>query len=311
MSHYATPFIVANLGCEMIYVVEQRLKAQNIPLDKSDRVLTDIVAVLFHPKLLDELFIPQPVATQGVIKQLLKDISATSIMKLDDYSMSKLWDLMTMIYKWQLSVATNKNIFDITRRHLKSVANVLPHYFSRFIIEEALSRFNNLWHIFTEDDYKCLHNTMILWFSEYHTKISVLLRLGLQKKDGTFSLPATIDPKMLENLGENIYKYDIKKNPVEEYESRCTDFNEISCLLPNVQKGSPKDVVELQLPIEFGSQVSKRKTIEISRITQFESIATNVKNKMAHDLTFCPDMPKSTQEDLLDMLDDINPSQDE
>ncbi|KAI8439288.1 hypothetical protein MSG28_013121 [Choristoneura fumiferana] len=37
MSHFATPCIVVNLGCEMIYVIEQRLKAQNIPAEKSER----------------------------------------------------------------------------------------------------------------------------------------------------------------------------------------------------------------------------------------------------------------------------------
>ncbi|XP_049876224.1 protein OSCP1 [Pectinophora gossypiella] len=303
MSHFATPFIVVNLGCEMIYVVDQRLKAQNITLDKSERVLTDIVTVLLHPKLLDELFIPQPVATHTVIKQLLQDISATSIMKLDDYSMSKLWDLMTMIFKWQLSVTTNQNIFDITRRHLKSVATIMPIYFSKFTIEQAMIRFEYLAQRFTDDDYKCLHNTMILWFSEYHTKISVLLRLGLQKKDGTFSLPATIETKILQNLGENIYKHDNKKNPVEEYESRCSDSNEISCLLPSIEKTTSKPVIELQLPIQLGNQDSKKKTLELTRDTKFESIDTNVKSKINTDLTFVPDIPKSTHEDLLDMLE--------
>lgn len=259
--------------------------------------------MLLHPKLLDELFIPQPVATHAVIKQLLQDISGTTIMKLDDYSMSKLWDLMTMIFKWQLSVATNQNIFDISRRHLKNVATVMPQYFSKCIIESAMRRFEYLGQRFTDDDYKCLSNTMILWFSEYHTKISVLLRLGLQRKDGTFSLPATLNPKILQNLGENIYKYDNKKNPIEVYESRCSDTNEISCLLASMEKEPAKTrVVELQLPIEFGSNESKKKTLEISRDTHFESIDINVKSR-SNDLSFTPSMPKSAQEDLLDMLE--------
>ncbi|KAL0821634.1 hypothetical protein ABMA28_005075 [Loxostege sticticalis] len=301
MSHFATPFIVVNLGCEMVYVIDQRLRAQNITPDKSERVLTDVVTVLLHPKLLDELFIPQPVATHVVIKQLLQDISATSIMKLDDYSMSKLWDLMTMIFKWQLSVATNQNIFDISRRHLRSVATLMPQYFPKCIIEQAMRRFESLAQKFSDDDYKSLSNTLILWFSEYHTKISVLLRLGLQKKDGTFSLPATISPRILQNLGENIYIYDNKKNPADVYESKCADTCEITCLLGTIDPTPSKQgVIELHLPIEFGKGETK-KTIELARDTHFESISTNVKIKNT-ELTFTPDIPKSTQEDLLDML---------
>lgn len=227
-------------------------------------------------------------------------------MKLDEYSMSKLWDLMTMIFKWQLSVAINQNIFDLSRRHLRGVATLMPQYFSKCIIEQAMRRFESLAQRFTDNDYKCLSNTMILWFSEYHTKISVLLRLGLQRKDGTFSLPATINPKILQNLGENIYKYDNRKNPIEDYESRCTDTQEISCLLGPIEKASSKNtVVEIQLPIELGSE-NKTKKIEIVRDTQFETINTNVKTNISTDLTFVPNIPKTPQEDLLDMLENVN-----
>ncbi|XP_072945056.1 protein OSCP1 [Epargyreus clarus] len=306
MSHFATPFIVVNLGCEMVYIIDQRLKSQNISLDKSERVLTDIVTVLLHPKLLDELFIPQPVATHAVIKQLLQDISTTTIMKLDDYSMSKLWDLMTMIYKWQLSVTTSQNIFDITQRHLRSVVKLLPEYFSIGIIEQCMKKFEKLYKKFTDDDYKSLCSTLILWFSEYHTKISVLLRLGLQKKDGTFSLPSALNPRILKNLGENIYKYDSKKNSVEEYENHCSDTNEIRCLLATIEKASTKQgIIELQLPIELDKGSSEKKVIEISKNMQFEHINTSVKNK-EFDLTYSVDVPRSAQEDLLDMLDNIS-----
>ncbi|KAM3965881.1 LOW QUALITY PROTEIN: organic solute carrier partner 1 [Aphomia sociella] len=303
MSHFATPFIVVNLGCEMVYVIDQRLKAQNIGPDKSERVLTDVVTVLLHPKLLDELFIPQPVATHVVIKQLLQDVSATSIMKLDDYSMKKLWDLMTMIFKWQLSVATNQNIFDITRRHLKNVATIMPQYFPKCIIEEAMRKFQSLAIRFTDDDYKCIINTLILWFSEYHTKISVLLRLGLQRKDGTFNLPSTINLKILHNLGENIYIY-VQKNPMDEYESKCADTSEISCLLATMENVTSKQtIIKIQLPVEFGGSRLKKKTLEIARDTQFESIVPKRKTTMP-DLTFNPNLPNTPQEDLLQMLEE-------
>ncbi|KAL4710858.1 hypothetical protein ACJJTC_002488 [Scirpophaga incertulas] len=309
MSHFATPFVVVNLGCEMIYVVDQRLKAQNIATDKSERVLTDIMTVLLHPKLLDELFIPQPVATHDIIKQLIQDISNTSIMKLDDYSMAKLWDLMTMIFKWQLSVATDQNIFDITRRHLKNVAFLMPHYFLKTIIEQAMRRFEILAQRFTDNDYKSLSNTLILWFSEYHTKISVLIRLGLQKKDGMFNLPSTIDTKILQNLGENIYIYDKKKSAAEDYGNHCSDTIEINCLLGTNSTLADHKTADTEnviyLPIDFGTAATK-KTLSITRnITQFEKLYTNVKVKNT-DLTFIPEIPKSTQESLLDMLDELD-----
>lgn len=228
-------------------------------------------------------------------------------MKLDDYSMNKLWDLMSMIFKWQLSVATNQNIFDITRRHLRSVAMLMPQFFPKTIIEQAMRRFENLSHQFTDDDYKCLNNTLINWFSEYHAKISVLIRLGLQRNDGTFNLPSTITTNLLHNLGDNIYKYDNKKNAIEEFENRCADMNEISCLLASIENVHSKNKVELQLPVEFGATSSEKKTLELSTDVQFKTIDTCVKIKNT-DLTFIPDIPKSPQEDLLEMLGTIGDS---
>lgn len=270
-------------------------------------VLTDITTVLLHPKLLEELFIPQPVATHGVIKQLLQDISATSLMKLDDYSMSKLWDLMTMIYKWQLSIATTQNIFDITRRHLKHVASMQPQYFPKSMVEYAMKRFEELAHKLSDTDYNCLRNTMILWFSEHHTKISVLMRLGLQRKDGTFNMPTTIDRKILQNLGENIYRYDTKKNPIEKYKEQCADTHEISCLLAGIENASTsKNVVELKLPLEFSNKESKKKILELGRNAKFENINTVCVKSVSQDLRFTPEIPKTTQQDLLDLLVDDN-----
>lgn len=266
-------------------------------------VLTDVVSVLLHPKLLDELFIPQPVATHAVIRQLLQDISATSIMKLDDYSMSKLWDLMTMIFKWQLSVATNQTVFDISRRHLRDVGKLMPEYFPKSVFEHALRKFETLSNTFTEEDHNGLCNTLILWFSEYHTKISVLLRLGLQKKDGTFCLPSTLNAVVLKNLGENIYKYDTKK--LEEYESSCIETSEITYLLSSIEiVGSCKaNCVELQLPIDLGNEKFKKKTITLNKNIEYKNITAHVRNKN-NDLTYTANLPSSPQQDLLEMLNE-------
>ncbi|XP_014357714.2 protein OSCP1 [Papilio machaon] len=303
MSHFATPFIVINLGCEMIYVIDQRLKSQNIPMDKSERVLTDIVTVLLHPKLQQELFLPQPVAAHSVIKQLLQDISAASIMKLDEYSMNKLWDLMTMILKWQISITNNHSIFDITRRHLKGVATLMPDNFSKSIFDDVLKQIQVLQEKMSDDAYKCLYNTILLWFSEYHTKISVLLRLGLQNKDGTFNSSTIINPKIAQNLGENIYKYDNKKDSLEEYDKHTSDNNEINCLLAHIEttKNSEKQSIQIKLPLEM--EANSRRILNINK-DYFEKIQTNVIER-GNDLSFVADVPKSPQEDLLKMLNDI------
>ena len=37
MSSFCMPMLIVNMGGEMVYILEQRLHAQNVPLDKSKR----------------------------------------------------------------------------------------------------------------------------------------------------------------------------------------------------------------------------------------------------------------------------------
>ena len=44
---HAMPLLVINLGGEMLYVLEQRLGAQQVKSDKSQRVLCDVIKMMF------------------------------------------------------------------------------------------------------------------------------------------------------------------------------------------------------------------------------------------------------------------------
>lgn len=46
-------FLTLNLGCEMIYVIDQRLNAQSVALDKSATVLRELTEVLLDHKFLN------------------------------------------------------------------------------------------------------------------------------------------------------------------------------------------------------------------------------------------------------------------
>ena len=93
------PLLIANLGGEMIYILEQRLQAQNIALDKSKRgssivlvslfqyyyfnlficpalpaasVLQDVMNAMFSAKFVEELFKPQEVRASVLFKTLFR-----------------------------------------------------------------------------------------------------------------------------------------------------------------------------------------------------------------------------------------------
>ncbi len=41
------PMVIINLGGEMMYILDQRLKAQAIPSDKGSKVLNDVARTMF------------------------------------------------------------------------------------------------------------------------------------------------------------------------------------------------------------------------------------------------------------------------
>ena len=94
------PFIVLNLGSEMIYILDQRLRSQDVTKDRSSKVLQDIVKSLLADRFVEELFRPQPIYTMSATKQIFKKLAHSSIMKLNDQSMQKLYDLMVMGIKY-------------------------------------------------------------------------------------------------------------------------------------------------------------------------------------------------------------------
>ncbi|XP_062557086.1 protein OSCP1 isoform X2 [Armigeres subalbatus] len=197
-------FIILNLGCEMLYVIDQRLKAQAIPLDKSAQVLREITEVLLDPKFLHYISTAYQhnMLTVQQTRILLTDIACCSLMRLDVNSMDKLWDLMIMIFKWQMNL-TNKSaqiLMDLTFRHLDGIGRLIPEMRKQILIDNVKKSLIEMWEPLCEDDQTIVHRRVYKWLKPYTTKISILIRMGLQKSDAN-----------LQDL----------KNQIEQTESEC------------------------------------------------------------------------------------------
>lgn len=78
------PLIVVNMGAEMLYILEQRLKAQNIPADKSCKVLNDVVRTMFDKSYVDKLFTPQELYSVSSTRKIFDRLAHSSIMRLSE-----------------------------------------------------------------------------------------------------------------------------------------------------------------------------------------------------------------------------------
>merc|ERR1740138_676508 len=106
----------------MIYILEQRLHAQNVANNKGQKVLCDVVRTMYYPRLIEELFRPQMMYTSRSTRQIFDRLAHSSIMRLNESSMDKLFDLMTMGFKYQIiSCAEPQQLVEITQNHLENL----------------------------------------------------------------------------------------------------------------------------------------------------------------------------------------------
>uniref|UniRef100_A0A8B9JKC8 Organic solute carrier partner 1a n=1 Tax=Astyanax mexicanus TaxID=7994 RepID=A0A8B9JKC8_ASTMX len=93
MSLRTLPLLVLNMGGEMLYILDQRLRAQHETDDKTQRVLNDIVRSMFSKAFMEELMKPQDLYSQRALRCVLTRLAHTSIMRLNPASMDRVRNL--------------------------------------------------------------------------------------------------------------------------------------------------------------------------------------------------------------------------
>ncbi|XP_037683633.1 protein OSCP1 isoform X3 [Choloepus didactylus] len=205
MSVRTLPLLFLNLGGEMLYILDQRLRAQNIPGDKArkdewtevdrKRVLNDIISTMFNRKFMEELFKPQDLYSKKALRTVYDRLAHASIMRLNQASMDKLYDLMTMAFKYQVLLCPRpKDVLLVTFNHLDAIKD---------FIRDAPAILHQV-----DETFRLL------------TDVSIFLKDRVQNSNGRFVLPmsgpvpwGTEVPgliRMFNNKGEEVKKVNFK-----------------------------------------------------------------------------------------------------
>jgi hypothetical protein len=192
----AMPILIANLGSEMVYVLCSRLKAQNIQEDKAIKVINDVICSLFESSFVTQIFLPQEIGKHAQVKQLFEKLAHSSIMKLNQNSMSKLFDLMLMSFKMQLIRSRYpEETAKITYNHLNSLIDILKKKDEHLnkdaieIVSQFINRLKVVMSSYTSWDYVILKQTLLRFFQGKNIKVSVFMQEKLQNDQGQFVIP--------------------------------------------------------------------------------------------------------------------------
>lgn len=178
-------------------------------------MLRDLSTVLLDNRFLDQLIETESKTgrplTVPQLRLLLADIACCSLMRLDPVSMDKLWDLMVVIFKWQLFVARNDphRLINVTFKHLDGVAKMMPEMKKGILVDVVKMKILTLWDTCDDAEKAEVAVAVSNWLHPFKVKISILMRLGLQDDACNF-LPIDLANRthsdLLANVGENIYK---------------------------------------------------------------------------------------------------------
>ncbi|XP_067281969.1 protein OSCP1a [Pseudorasbora parva] len=200
MSQRTLPLLIINLGGEMIYILDQRLRARDENDDKPHRgswteddrkrVMNDIVGTMFSKAFLEELLRPQDPYSHRALRTVLTRIAHTSIMRLNPASMDKLYDLMTMAFKYQIVLCPRpQDLLLITFNHTDTIKELVkdnPSLVNQ--INEAQRQLIEVYTPLTDGDFQLIRHTLLVLFQDMQIRVSIFLKENIQNPDGHFVL---------------------------------------------------------------------------------------------------------------------------
>ncbi|XP_004705018.1 protein OSCP1 isoform X2 [Echinops telfairi] len=193
MSVRTLPLLFLNLGGEMLYILDQRLRAQNIPADKARKVLNDIISTMFNRKFMEELFKPQEMYSKKALRTVYDRLAHASIMRLNQASMDKLYDLMTMAFKYQVLLCPRpKDMLLVTFNHLDAIKDFIQD--SPTILNQVDETFRLLTEVYGSlpaGEFQVIRQTLLLFFQDLHIRVSIFLKDKVQNSNGRFVLPVS------------------------------------------------------------------------------------------------------------------------
>lgn len=153
--------------------------------------MQDIVSNMFSERFLDEVFRPQEMCHKTAFRVLFERLAHASIMRLNQSSMDKLFDLMTMAVKYQtLLVAKPREILLVTLNHLDSILEFVSESdYCVDLIEKCYKRLIKTFSDMNEFQLQEIRHSILNCLQDIRVKVSVFLKEKIQNWNGTFILP--------------------------------------------------------------------------------------------------------------------------
>lgn len=257
---------------------------------------------------------PQPPYTHQKVREIIEEVAQSSIMRLDTVSMNKLWELITMVFKWQVTMS--QNLIGLTSRHLHELDDYIVKANTRLQLQRVQNIINNFGKIFTQNEQIVLREEVLNWLKIFKIRVSLLLRLGLQNEDCSFvaNNTSSVAQEMLNNLGENIYivtengriQHRSSSKTVEKSDDQAMEINELKIFADQIMGEKRRSGKEKILTLAINKEAAPE-DFRICKASKFDELNINKDDnrvtELLEELNVSDEAAAaSLKEDLLDMI---------
>ncbi|NWR21236.1 OSCP1 protein, partial [Emberiza fucata] len=194
MSARTLPLLFLNLGGEMLYILDQRLRAQSIPGEKARK--GERGAAPSAPGVAEPLAVspgmavsPLPVSRCGGAARGVPGHGCVS----NQHSCVplQLYDLMTMAFKYQVLLCPRpRDILLVTFNHLDAIKDFIsdsPGILNQ--VDETFRRLIETYNPLSDGEFQLIRQTLLIFFQDMHIRVSIFLKDKVQNSNGRFVLP--------------------------------------------------------------------------------------------------------------------------
>lgn len=280
MNTFANAFLYINMGVEMAYILDQRLKAQSVDNAKSIRVLGDVVVALFKRAVLEDMLHKQCIMTTMKAKIIFTTLAHCSIMKLNENSMDKLFDLMLMGMKHQVMTCPYPgHMLCVTNKHLETIRRMTDDAEAVAAIDYCSDLVHSRMMSLSETDLWDAYFSCCNFLQDKKVKVVMFLEKGWQRADASFVVMTT----MLPPGGDQplTITYNSPKSPVSVTDGRqYVPYNAVieneQCFGYNIYHTTP----QAQAPAPLQATVTRPaaapiRTAELDLLMHFVSTSDN------------------------------------
>jgi hypothetical protein len=186
MSEVAYPFFIFPLASEMLFVLSERLLAQNIPEIRLKRVLSELIKEIVSDTFVSSAYDPQCTPSVASLEPVFFRLANCTVMSLSEASMSRLVHLMTASIKFQLlSLACPTQMLPLVLRHIDKIAELADSAELKDRLDALASRFSDLARTVGYPGLAAARADILAVLQPAKVKVSVFLQTSRQAPDGT------------------------------------------------------------------------------------------------------------------------------